>query len=241
MIFSQNRDVFISYSHQDRDWLLVHLLPKMDARSISYFIDKRDFVPGEHLPVKIGNSIQQSRKFLCVLSNNYLSSKWAMDELSLAKSLGVDKDSGYLIPVVLERCALPVFIKNLIAFEVEALKDEKDWDPLWNAIMLDGWTSTERTEHGFQRQTAIRFAKPEIVQPAKFEVKEIIRNIRNIQDELKLNNVDFLDGINKYLNHDDRVDLNSWRLWREGKKEPSSYLSAKIFSATQNLKTEKIA
>ncbi|CAC5404918.1 unnamed protein product [Mytilus coruscus] len=78
-------DVFVSYAEKDR-WFpkdyMIEFLEKQGALRLC--IHDRDFIAGSAIAENITNAIHNSRKFVCILTNNFLKSKWCMYEFNMA-------------------------------------------------------------------------------------------------------------------------------------------------------------
>ncbi|CAG2204859.1 unnamed protein product [Mytilus edulis] len=78
-------DAFVSYSEHDR-WFpkdyMIDFLEKQ--KGLRLCIHHRDFIAGSAVAENITNAIHNSRKFVCILTNNFLESKWCMYEFNIA-------------------------------------------------------------------------------------------------------------------------------------------------------------
>lgn len=106
-------DVFLSYSHRDNEWVRQDLLPKLEANALAVLIDFRDFEAGAPTIVEIQRAIDESRKTLLVLSDNYLQSEWTTFERFLVQTVDPTNAHRKLIPVRRDNCALPRSISYL--------------------------------------------------------------------------------------------------------------------------------
>ena len=90
-------DVFISYSHEDRDYVENNLLRGLESAEDSELrykvcVHSRDWNVGEDIPSQIFRSVEDSRKTIIVLSQNYVESQWSDMEFKAAhKKALVDK------------------------------------------------------------------------------------------------------------------------------------------------------
>lgn len=79
-------DVFVSYSNQDRDWVLEEFLTNIEKRSvINLCLHERDFQVGLSILENIISCMDQSRCLLLVISESFLSSNWCNFEMHLAQ------------------------------------------------------------------------------------------------------------------------------------------------------------
>ncbi|XP_035846619.1 disease resistance protein RPV1 isoform X2 [Helianthus annuus] len=81
---SYNYDVFLSFRGADtRNNFTDHLLKALREASIRTFFDDAEIRIGETLKPELENAIKSSRASVIVLSKNYASSTWCLDELAL--------------------------------------------------------------------------------------------------------------------------------------------------------------
>ena len=78
-------DAFISYADEDRSIILGNFISEIEKKSnLKLCLHDRDFIPGFDIAETIANAIRDSRKTVCIISNNYLSSHWCMYEFNMA-------------------------------------------------------------------------------------------------------------------------------------------------------------
>ena len=106
-------DIFISYSHRDKQWVHGWLLPRLDAAGLRVCIDFRDFVPGLPILVNIERAVENSRKTLTVLTRDWVKSEWSDLESLLAQSGDPNARTGRMIPLQLKPCKPPPRIRML--------------------------------------------------------------------------------------------------------------------------------
>ena len=90
-------DVFISYAKEDSGFVHQDLVPQLEEThpKVRACVHERDFEPGKAVTENIVAGIDRSRKFLIVLSEAYVASKWCMFETHLAQErmAGLAKDN----------------------------------------------------------------------------------------------------------------------------------------------------
>jgi len=69
-------DVFISYSHNDSDWVRGYLLPMLDSWGLKVAIDKKVFIPGVTLGDHIQDTILNSKQVIFVCTQHFMASTW---------------------------------------------------------------------------------------------------------------------------------------------------------------------
>uniref|UniRef100_A0A6D2VX27 Toll-like receptor 21 n=1 Tax=Takifugu rubripes TaxID=31033 RepID=A0A6D2VX27_TAKRU len=97
-------DAFISYNSSDELWVMNELLPNLEGNGSSFKIclHHRDFEPGRYIIDNIVSAVYSSRKTICVVSRNFLSSEWCSLEIQLASYRLFDEHRDVLLLVLLE-------------------------------------------------------------------------------------------------------------------------------------------
>lgn len=115
-------DVFVSYSHEDEDWVESQLLPRLKAARIAHrkvrVCTDNDFRPGVDRLVEINRAVTQSAKTLVVLTPAYLNSGWDKLGYTLQRTMDVQARAYRLIPLLLQPCDLPPDIASLIYIDL---------------------------------------------------------------------------------------------------------------------------
>ncbi|XP_062158836.1 disease resistance protein RPV1-like [Alnus glutinosa] len=95
-------DVFLSFRGKDtRNNFTAHLYDALDRKGINTYIDEVGLIRGDNISPALVNAIENSRISIIVLSQNYVSSSWCLDEL--ATILECKEKKGQIV--------LPVFYK----------------------------------------------------------------------------------------------------------------------------------
>jgi hypothetical protein len=106
-------DVFVSYSHDDEDWVEKTLLPRLEGAGLRVCIDFRDFVPGKAALLNMQDAARDSRHTVLVLTQSWVDSEWALYEGVLARSSDPAGLQRRTVPLLLHRCELPEFVSAL--------------------------------------------------------------------------------------------------------------------------------
>ena len=106
-------DVFISYSHADRDWVWNELLPRLEQAELKIIIDERDFEIGVPSIINMERAVDNSRHTLVVLTPAWLKSEWTEFESLLVGTADPAGRRRKLIPLMLKPCELPPRIAML--------------------------------------------------------------------------------------------------------------------------------
>ncbi|XP_013176709.1 PREDICTED: toll-like receptor 6 [Papilio xuthus] len=98
-----NYDVFVSYCHEDRDWVLDQLLPHVEVdANVSVCLHERDFMVGLSILENIVSCMDRSKTILLILSQKFLLSQWCQFEMHLAQHRLLETRREDLILVLLE-------------------------------------------------------------------------------------------------------------------------------------------
>ena len=100
-------DVFISYSHRDKNWVQGWLLSRLERAGLRVCIDFRDFEPGLPSLVNMENAVERSRKTLIVLTPAWVESEWAIFENLLIQTDDPAGRRARMIPLWLKPCKPP--------------------------------------------------------------------------------------------------------------------------------------
>ena len=116
-------DVFISYSHEDGEWVRNWLLPRLEDAGLQVCIDFRDFGVGVPSLVNMERAVSNSRKTLVVLSKAWVASRWTQFERILTQSIDPLERT---IPLLLEPCEPPPGIAMLTSADFTQLEMHDD-------------------------------------------------------------------------------------------------------------------
>ena len=100
-------DVFISYSHVDKEWVHGWLLPELERAKLRVCIDSRDFAVGVPSLVNMERAVDRSRHTLLVLTPAWVESQWTTFESLLIQTADPAGRRQRLIPLRLKPCEPP--------------------------------------------------------------------------------------------------------------------------------------
>ncbi|XP_052209888.1 disease resistance protein RPV1-like [Diospyros lotus] len=96
--------VFLSFTGEDTRYTFVdHLYTALTKAGFRTFRDDDEIRRGESIKAELGRAIEESRLSIVVLSKNYASSSWCLDELAMILGRRRRGDSGHVV--------LPVFYR----------------------------------------------------------------------------------------------------------------------------------
>jgi TIR domain len=100
-------DVFISYGHQDADWVRT-LAGNLHRQGLAVFFDEWDVGPGDVLVHQLEDGLLRASHGILVFSPAALASKWVAEEYAAMVTRAVAGQQR-LIPVLLGEAELPPF------------------------------------------------------------------------------------------------------------------------------------
>lgn len=121
-------DVFISYSHNDYDWVKNKLyLPlsefkKKDGRPLKIFFDEKSIGLGEQFTIKYMKGIADSKVIIPVISETYNVKNHCQNELNMAIKRSVEKLM-IMTPLTFDFNIVPQILTHIIILDVNQNKD----------------------------------------------------------------------------------------------------------------------
>lgn len=103
--------IFISYSHQDKDFvdqLAAHLV-KHRAR---VWVDRWELNVGDSILDRVQSAIQEASALIVVLSKAAVESQWCKKELSAGLVRELEEKRVVVLPVLVEDCDIPMFLRD---------------------------------------------------------------------------------------------------------------------------------
>ena len=95
-------DAFISYSHDDEDFVMKELVSKLEQgpRTYKLCIHSRDWFAGDWIPTQISRSIGESKRTIVVISRNFLDGEWTKMEFRAAHKQALGDKTARVIIVI---------------------------------------------------------------------------------------------------------------------------------------------
>ncbi len=115
--------VFISYSRRDKSFVN-KLAANLVLQRVHVWIDTWELSPGDSLTTKIQEAIQGASALLVVFSTASAQSEWCKRELSAGLIRELEEKRVVVLPVLLEDCYLPVFIRDKLYADFRTDFDE---------------------------------------------------------------------------------------------------------------------
>jgi len=103
--------VFISHSHQDKDFV-DKLAAQLVLHKTYVWLDRWEIKVGDSLLGKVQEGIKSASALLIVLSKASVASEWCKKELNAGLMRELDEKRVVILPLLLEGCDIPVFLKE---------------------------------------------------------------------------------------------------------------------------------
>ncbi|MFA9370133.1 MAG: toll/interleukin-1 receptor domain-containing protein [Labilibaculum antarcticum] len=103
--------IFISYSHKDKDFVDKLALILVDKR-IKVFVDRWEMKLGDSITTKIQDAISDASYLMVILSKSSVGSDWCKREITTALMLELERKRVVLLPVIIEDCEIPLFLRD---------------------------------------------------------------------------------------------------------------------------------
>lgn len=129
------KKVFISYSHQQADWVREILYPVLSAGGADIVIDYKEFAAGIAVRKQMGEAQARAEVHLLVFTPDYLASDYCRAEMQHAFAVDPGFENGAVLPIVLEACALPLEITAATPLYVDLSGDRQRDGDRWRLVM----------------------------------------------------------------------------------------------------------
>lgn len=103
--------VFISYSHSD-ELFVNKLAANLVKNNANVWVDTWELSVGDSILNKVQEAIQESSALLVILSKASVQSEWCKKELSAGLMRELDEKRVVVLPVLVEDCDIPVFLRE---------------------------------------------------------------------------------------------------------------------------------
>ncbi|HEX2833422.1 MAG TPA: toll/interleukin-1 receptor domain-containing protein [Thermoanaerobaculia bacterium] len=103
-------DVFISYSHKDKEWVDGVLVRTLTAHGIDVLIDSDDFAGGATSIENMTSAVENAQRTVVVLTDAWVQSEWTRFEGLLSVQTDPTGSKGKLIPILRQKCEPPKWL-----------------------------------------------------------------------------------------------------------------------------------
>lgn len=116
--------IFISYNHSDKNTAetLAKFLVKAKQ---NVWIDKWELNAGDSLIERIENALGGADAILVLLSKDSIKSQWCRKELKSGLIRELEEKSVLVIPIVLDDCKIPLFLREKLCIDLRKDKDDQ--------------------------------------------------------------------------------------------------------------------
>ena len=125
--------VFVSYSHQQGEWVWDRLVPCLRAGGVEVLIDRERFAAGRALVGQMDATQDAADVHVLVLSPEYLASDFCVHEMERAIATDPGFEHGTVVPVRRCDCPLPDAIRGPNPFYAD-LRDDGAAGP-WDLVL----------------------------------------------------------------------------------------------------------
>lgn len=102
---------FISYSHQDKDFV-DRLAAELARQRRHVWVDRWEIKVGQSLIQKVQDAITVSAGLIVVLSKASVASEWCKKELTSGLLRELEEKKVVVMPVLVEECQIPLFLRD---------------------------------------------------------------------------------------------------------------------------------
>jgi len=125
--------VFVSYSHQQGDWVWNRLIPCLKAGGAEVLGDRNQFQAGKTVIGQMDAVQDQAERHILVLTPEYLQSRYCRHEMRRAISTDPEFLKGNIVPILLVDCDVPNKFKQLLHVDLRDENRIDQWDKLLTA------------------------------------------------------------------------------------------------------------
>jgi hypothetical protein len=129
--------VFLSHSSKDKAFTR-KLAERLRELGVRVWIDEAEINIGDSLQSKIAEAIEETDFVAAVISHNSVQSSWVQRELQMAMSRELEDRSVRVLPILIEPCELPSFLRDKLYAD---FSDPSDFDApfarLLRALQID--------------------------------------------------------------------------------------------------------
>jgi hypothetical protein len=116
--------IFISYNHSDKKFAESLAANLVQAKQ-NVWIDTWELNAGDSLIERIESAIGDADAILVLLSESSVQSEWCKKELRAGLMRELEEKSVLVIPVVIDNCEIPLFLKEKLWVDFRKDKDEQ--------------------------------------------------------------------------------------------------------------------
>jgi hypothetical protein len=115
--------VFISHVSQDKEFAR-RLAKGLQDAGIEVWLDEFEIKIGDNLIQRINEGLEACDYIIAVISRNYINSQWTRQELNAFAMREVSDNKSTIIPLLIEDCEIPVFLRDKVYADFRSDFDE---------------------------------------------------------------------------------------------------------------------
>jgi hypothetical protein len=115
--------IVISYAHEDSDFV-DNLAGNLFKNRVHVWLDRWELKVGDSILRKIESAIRDADALLVVLSKASVESEWCKKELTAGLVRELEAKSVFVLPIVVDDCDIPLFLKDKLHADFRKDKDK---------------------------------------------------------------------------------------------------------------------
>ena len=116
--------VFLSHSSKDKPKVR-RIANFLKENGVYVWVDEAEIRIGDSLLKKISDGILEVDYLFACISNNSINSEWVNKELEIAMSLEIQSKRIIVVPILLEDCNIPAFLRNKLYADMQTKSSYK--------------------------------------------------------------------------------------------------------------------
>jgi hypothetical protein len=121
----QPSSIFLSHNHADKPFVR-RLAQDLQAAGVRVWLDEAEMLIGDSLIEKIRQGIDEMEYLGVILSPNSVKSSWVQREVDVAMNQEIEGKRVKVLPLVIEDCDLPGFLKGKLYGDFRAPERYKE-------------------------------------------------------------------------------------------------------------------
>ena len=115
--------IVISYAHEDSDFVDT-LAANLFKNRVHVWVDRWELKVGDSILRRIESAIQEADALIVVLSKASVQSEWCRKELTAGLLTELEAKSVFVLPIVVDDCNIPLFLKDKLYADFRKDKDK---------------------------------------------------------------------------------------------------------------------
>ena len=151
--------IVISYAHEDSDFI-DYLAANLFKNRVPVWVDRWELKVGDSILGRIESAIQDADALVVALSKASVESEWCKKELTSGLLLELEAKSVFVLPIVVDDCRIPLFLKDKLYADFHKDKDKALRDLLeatarfTSDTLYRGTTGKMNTDYGLYYSVA---------------------------------------------------------------------------------------